>query len=74
MLPWEMKMTCLQSDSCHNVEKKLKDTFPKLESASGYTLARSITTRNLQRIEPPYSAYLKLRDYWSGHYSFTAES
>ena len=53
----EMKITFLQSDSCHNVDKKLKDAFPKLESAGGYTLARSITTRDLQKIEPPYSVF-----------------
>lgn len=57
----EKKTTFLLSDTCHNVDQKLKETFPKLELAGGYTLASSTITRQLQKIDPPYSA-LRLKE------------
>jgi len=46
------------SDTCHNVDAKLKEAYPKLELAGGYSLACSNLTRQLQKIDPPYSALL----------------
>lgn len=51
----EKKITLLANDSAFDVDKKLKEAFPKLEMAGGYILARGEITRQLVHLAPPYS-------------------
>ncbi|KXJ11675.1 hypothetical protein AC249_AIPGENE7130 [Exaiptasia diaphana] len=62
----EKKLTFLVNDLPTSVDAKLKSAFPKLDDAGGYLLARATLTRDLEKVNPPYSVP-RMKEAMPGH-------
>ena len=61
----EKRLTFFADSTSVDFDNKLKDAFPKLETAGGYTLLCGSYTRQLEVINPPYNI-LRLKEHFVG--------